>query len=128
MSASLRTGAKPTPDVIELSRASASDRQTLRIAHYTGYPRVSRGQRELTAIVREAKSELALFASEPERIGALLRLEVGDLHGAPTRETLARVVACTARPDGTFEVRVESVVPHRARFARRASEAVRLEG
>jgi hypothetical protein len=93
---------------------------TIRIARYTGYPRVSRNQRECTAIAHKTPNTLlSLIAAEGEAVGALLRLNVNDLCGPPERETLARVVACTPRDDGRFEVRVEPVEPNRPRFVRR---------
>ena len=101
----------------------------IRIARYTGYPRVSKNQRECTAIARTtASSTLELIAVDPEAVGALLRLKVNDFHRSHARETLARVVSCSARDDGRFDVLVEPVEPNRPRFVRRASEVLRLEG
>jgi hypothetical protein len=103
--------------------------QTIRIAHYTGYPRVSRDQRECTAIARTDKSTaLSLIAADSEQVGALLRLKVNDLCGPPTGETLARVVSCTIRDDGRFDVRVEPLEAGRPRFVRRTRETFQLEG
>ena len=110
-------------------RRSEADPAAIRLAHYTSYPRVSLDQRECTAIAREeTSSEISLVAKESEQIGALLRLEVNDLQGAAGRETLARVVSCSARDDGRFDVRVEPIAPKRARFVRRAPDAIRRSG
>ena len=117
------------PKLSVLPARGEPDPAVVRIAQYTGYPRVSKDQRPRTAIARRhTSSALSLVALEREEIGALLRLRVNDLCGPPTREMLARVVSCSERDDGRFELRVEAVEPYRARFVRRSREAMRLEG
>lgn len=101
----------------------------IRIAHYSGYPRVSKDHRVRMAIAQANHgSSLALIASDSEDVGALLRLNVSDLTGPPASETLARVISCSPREDGRFELVLETLRSQAPRFVRRKPEALRIEG
>lgn len=111
------------------SHCGAPEQATIRIAQYSGYPRVSKDQRMRSAVaVKGASTALCLIAVEPEEVGALLRLKVTDLAGPPARETLARVVSCNERRDDRFELGLETVEPHAPRFVRREPGVMRVEG
>lgn len=111
---------------VEAARTAATE-EALRIAHYSGYPRVSKGQRVRMAVARRATgSAMSLVASEGEDVGALLLLKVSDLGGPPAGGALARVVSCSALEDGRFDLELALVEPHTPRFVRREPESLRI--
>jgi hypothetical protein len=97
----------------------------IRIATYIRYPRVSCSQHVRVAHVRDVgDSCLRLNTETPEAIGELLRVNVRDLSGSLSRDTLARVTSCAAGNGRRYEIGLALIESHRPRVVRRPREAI----
>jgi len=122
----LAAPAATLPEIREIPPQPDPAPASMRIAHYSGYPRVSKSHRVRTAVAEPGEgATMNLVALEGEQVGALLRLRVSELCGPPAREELARVVACCERRDGRFDVVLEALEPLAPRFVRRSGGARR---
>jgi hypothetical protein len=75
----------------------------IRSAEYTPFPRTSASQTPRRAFTRDASPlGMCLGVDVPERIGALLRVDVRELDGQSIGATIGRVVWCTATRDGRY--------------------------
>ncbi|MEE3328914.1 MAG: hypothetical protein VX252_16360, partial [Myxococcota bacterium] len=75
--------------------------RVFRVAEYSPYPRVDRGQRRLTAFVRnESISGMCLVSDQAEPVGCCLRVGLQGVDGFPMEDTLARVVWTCRQADG----------------------------
>ena len=75
----------------------------VRSAEYTPFPRTRASQTPRRGFTRDASPlGMCLGVDVPERIGALLRIEVRELDGQSIGATIGRVVWCTATRDGRY--------------------------
>lgn len=84
--------------------------RVVRIAEYSPYPRVSSEHRRQLGYTRDASpSGMCLGVETPEALGALLQVTVRQVDGAPSHETLARVIWCGPRTGGRFWIGLELI-------------------
>ena len=75
----------------------------VRSAEYTPFPRISASQTPRRAFTRDVSPlGMCLGVDVPERIGALLRIEVRELDGQSIGATIGRVVWCKPTRDGRY--------------------------
>jgi hypothetical protein len=75
----------------------------VRSAEYTPFPRTRASETPRRGFTRDASPlGMCLGVDVPERIGALLRIEVRELDGQSIGATIGRVVWCTATRDGRY--------------------------
>jgi len=75
----------------------------VRIAEYTPFPRTRANQTPRRGFTRDASPlGMCLGVDLPERIGALLRIEVQRLNGQSIGATIGRVVWCKPSSDGRY--------------------------
>ena len=77
--------------------------EEIRSAEYTPFPRTSANQAPRRGFSRDVSPlGMCLGVDAPERIGALLRVEVRRLDGQSIGATIGRVVWCKAPRDGRY--------------------------
>jgi len=75
----------------------------VRSAEYTPFPRTRANQTPRRGFSRDVSPlGMCLGVDAPERIGALLRIEVQRLDGQPVGATIGRVVWCKPARDGRY--------------------------
>ena len=75
----------------------------VRSAEYTPFPRTRANQTPRRGFTRDASPlGMCLGVDVPERIGALLRIEVRELDGQSIGATIGRVVWCKPTRDGRY--------------------------
>ena len=75
----------------------------VRSAEYTPFPRTRASQTPRRGFTRNASPlGMCLGVDMPERIGALLRIEVRELDGQSIGATIGRVVWCKPTRDGRY--------------------------
>ncbi len=75
----------------------------VRSAEYTPFPRTRANQTPRRGFTRDASPlGMCLGVDVPERIGALLRVEVRELDGQSIGATIGRVVWCKPTRDGRY--------------------------
>lgn len=102
-------------DTCRARRAAALERRddaSIRIAHYSPYPRVTSDQRVQSGVVRWRGSELLLATAVEAPVGELLRVDIDDIEGESSVESLARVTRCAPRQDGGYDLALEHLDPN----------------
>jgi len=75
----------------------------VRSAEYTPFPRIRASQTPRLGFTRDVSPlGMCLGVDEPERVGALLRIEVRQLDGKSIGATIGRVVWCGPTRDGRY--------------------------
>lgn len=98
-------GAKPESEMTARFAPTRREQRVdaVRSAEYTPFPRTSASQTPRRGFTRDASPlGMCLGVDVPERIGALLRIEVRELDGQSIGATIGRVVWCTATRDGRY--------------------------
>jgi hypothetical protein len=75
----------------------------VRSAEYTSFPRIRANQTPRRGFTRDVSPlGMCLGVDVPERVGALLRIEVRKLDGQSVGATIGRVVWCKPTRDGRY--------------------------
>ena len=77
--------------------------EELRVVEYTPFPREHASQTPRRGFTRDISGlGMCLGVDEPERIGALMRVEVRHISDRPLGASIARVVWCSGTRDGRY--------------------------